>query len=97
MEENKEFMTQWMKEGHQNWKKNQTKRAEAIARVKYFEDREVKIYKDKLSKELDDATKELIGGVKEFEGNLQKLGIEKNTNIEEAIKRMEEKKGVPPG
>jgi hypothetical protein len=38
-----------------------------------------------------------VGGIKEFDGNLQKLGIEKNTNIEEAIKRMEEKKGVPPG
>lgn len=38
-----------------------------------------------------------MGGIKEFDGNLQKLGIEKNTNIEEAIKRMEEKKGVPPG
>jgi len=38
-----------------------------------------------------------VGGIKEFDGNLQKLGIEKNTNIEEVIKRMEEKKGVPPG
>lgn len=38
-----------------------------------------------------------MGGVDEFEKNLQKLGIEKNTNIEEAKKRMEEKKGVPPG
>lgn len=65
--------------------------------MKYFEDREVKIYKDRLAKELDEATKELIGGVDEFEKNLQKLGIEKNTNIEEAIKKMEEKKGVPPG
>lgn len=65
--------------------------------MKYFEDREVQAYKDKLQRELDDATKELSGGIKEFEGNLQKLGIEKNTNIEEAIKRMEEKKGVPPG
>lgn len=46
---------------------------------------------------MDIATKEIIGGVDEFERNLQKLGIEKNTNIEEAIKRMEEKKGVPPG
>jgi len=48
MEENKDFMNQWMKEGKQNWKKNQTRRADAIARVKYFEDREVQAYKDKL-------------------------------------------------
>jgi hypothetical protein len=40
---------------------------------------------------------ELAGGIREFDGNLQKLGIEKNTNIEDAIKKMEEKKGVPPG
>ena len=97
MEENKEFMTQWMKEGKQNWKKNQVRRADAIARVQYFENREVQAYKNKLQKELDEATKELNNGIKEFDGNLQKLGIEKNTNIEEAIKRMEEKKGVPPG
>ncbi len=97
MEENKEFMQEWLADGKRNWKLNQQKRADAIARVKYFEDREVKAYKDKLSKELDEATKELIGGVDEFEKNLQKLGIEKNTNIEEAIKRMEEKKGIPPG
>ena len=97
MEENKDFMNQWMKEGKQNWKKNQERRANAIARVEYFENREVQAYKNKLQKELDDATKELNNGIKEFDGNLQKLGIEKNTNIEEAIKRMEEKKGVPPG
>ena len=48
-------------------------------------------------KELDEATREMGGGIDEFEKNLQKLGIEKNTNIEEAKKRMEEKKGVPPG
>ena len=70
MEENKEFMNDWMKEGKQNWKKNQERRTNAIARVKYFEDREVKAYKDKLQKELDDATTELMGRIKEFEGNL---------------------------
>lgn len=97
MDENKEFMQDWLKEGKKNWTINQKKRADAIARVQYFEDREVKAYKDKLGKELDEATVELIGGVQEFERNLQKLGIEKNTNIEEAIKKMEEKKGIPPG
>lgn len=97
LDENRDFMTQWLTEGKKNWQANQQKRADAIARVKYFEDREVKAYKGKLQKELDEATKELIGGVDEFERNLQKLGIEKNTNIEEAMKRMEEKKGVPPG
>lgn len=41
-------MKNWTKEGKQDWKLNQTKRSEAIAKVKYFEDREVTIYKAKL-------------------------------------------------
>jgi hypothetical protein len=48
-------------------------------------------------KELDEATTEMSGGIDEFERNLQKLGIEKNTNIQDALKKMEEKKGIPPG
>ena len=68
-----------------------------IEKEKYFEDKEVNDYKMKLNRELDIATKEMGMGIDEFEKNLQKLGIEKNTNIEDAMKRMEEKKGVPPG
>ena len=37
------------------------------------------------------------GGFDEFEKNLQKLGIEQNTNMEDAIRKQEEKKGIPPG
>ena len=36
-------------------------------------------------------------GFNEFEKNLQKLGIEQNINMDDAIKRMEEKQGIPPG
>jgi hypothetical protein len=39
----------------------------------------------------------MSGGIDEFEKNLQKLGIEKTTNIEEAKRKMEEKRGIPPG
>ena len=68
-----------------------------MARAKYFEDREVNIYKSKLEKELNVATNEMKGGLFDFEKNLQKLGIEQNINMEDAVKRMEEKKGIPPG
>lgn len=97
LDENRDFMKQWMAEGKNNWESNWRKREEAIARAKYFEDREVQAYKKKIEREMDEATRELIGGVEEFERNLSKLGIEKSTNIEEAVKRMEEKRGVPPG
>ena len=90
-------MKEWEEEGRQNWKQNQRTRADNIARQKYFEDREVNLYKAKLSKELDDATAEMRNGFSEFEKNLQKLGIDSNMNMEDAIKRMEEKQGIPPG
>lgn len=51
-------MKDWIKEGKDNWRVNQKKRAEAIAKVNYFEDREVNIYKKKLESELLNATSE---------------------------------------
>jgi hypothetical protein len=57
----------------------------------------VNIFKAKLEKELVSATDEMKIGLNEFEKNLQKLGIEQNINMDDAIKRMEEKKGIPPG
>lgn len=36
-------------------------------------------------------------GCSDFEKNLQKLGIEQNINMDDAIKKQEEKKGIPPG
>jgi len=39
----------------------------------------------------------MSGGIDEFEQNLQKLGIEQNISMADALKKMEEKKGVPPG
>ena len=36
-------------------------------------------------------------GISEFDKNLQKLGIEQNVNMEDAMRRMEEKQGIPPG
>jgi hypothetical protein len=90
-------MKEWEQEGIHNWQKNNQVRAENIAKVKYFEDREVNIYKTKLNKELDAATLEMRNGLNEFEKNLQKLGIEQNTNMDDAMKRMEEKKGIPMG
>ena len=90
-------MKEWEEEGRANWGQNQAKRRENIAKQKYFEDREVNIYKTKLNNELVGATREMQGGFSEFEKNLQKLGIEQNTNMEDAIRRQEEKKGIPPG
>jgi hypothetical protein len=97
MQENKEFMNDWNKTGRQNWKTNQNKRAAEISRVKHFEDREIKIYKDQLNRELNYNTGDMQMGITEFHENLRKLGVEENIDIQEAIKRQEQKKGIPPG
>ena len=76
MKENQEFMKEWEAEGRINWKHNRETRAKEIARQLYFEDREIKIYKDKLTKQLDFHTQDVINGFEEFEENLQKLGVE---------------------
>lgn len=97
MQENKEFMQEWETEGRQNWKQNRETRAKEIARQLYFDDREVMMYKDRLNKQLDYHTQDVIHGMEAFEENLQKLGVEQNITIQEAMKRQEEKKGIPPG
>ena len=76
MQENKEFMLEWESEGRQNWKSNRETRAKEIARQLYFDDREVMMYKDRLNKQLDYHTQDVIHGMEAFEENLQKLGVE---------------------
>ena len=63
-------MQDWEAEGHANWQQNQNTRKANIARQKYFEDREVNIYKDKLNKDLIGATNEMKNGFSDFEKNL---------------------------
>ena len=53
----------------------------------YFDDREVKIYKDKLNRELDHNSNDMKGGISEFHENLRKLGVEENITIQEAVQR----------
>lgn len=80
-------MAEWEHEGRANWKTNQKLRSDNIGRQQYFEEREVNLYKERLNRELDFATSEMKNGVSEFDKNLQKLGIETNINIDDAIKR----------
>lgn len=90
-------MDDWEKTGKMNWRQNRETRASEIARQDYFDNREIKIYKDKLTATLDFNNNDMQAGVDEFQENLRKLGIEENITIQEAVKRQEEKKGIPPG
>lgn len=42
-------------------------------------------------------TQDMQMGILEFHENMRKLGIEENITIKDAIKRQEQKKGIPPG
>ena len=52
-------------------------------------------YKSKVMRQMDEATHEVTGGIDEFEKNLQKLGIDTQVNLEEAVKNQKKKKGEP--
>lgn len=52
-----------------------------------FEDREVRIYKEGLTKQLVTHTNEMNEGISDFQENMRKLGIEENISIQEAVKR----------
>lgn len=74
-------MKEWMSEGKQHWKVNRETRAKEMARQLYFEDREVNIYKDNLTKQLHLHDQDMYNGFEWFQENMQKLGIEQNISI----------------
>ena len=57
----------------------------------------MKLYKDRLMKQMQYHTTDMNEGIEEFHENMTRQGIEQEISIEEAIKRQEEKKGIPPG
>ena len=73
--ENQVFMKDWQAAGKRNWKQNQSRRRESIARVRYFEDREVNIHKLKIKTEIARGAEEAMEGIRELEENLDRLGI----------------------
>lgn len=97
LKENQKFMKQWFAEGKKNWQSNQDIRLKEIQRQNYFENREISIYKQNLSKQQMLHSQDVTNGTEEFHENMQKLGIEQNISIQDAVKRQEEKKGIPPG
>ena len=42
-------------------------------------------------------TTDMNQGIDEFQENMTRQGIEQDISIEEAVKRQEEKRGIPPG
>lgn len=63
MQENQQFMKEWNDTGRQNWKKNQDRRAFEISRSNYFDDREIKIFKDGLDRELNHNNLDMQAGI----------------------------------
>jgi len=70
MDENREYMADWNHENKKNWKANRQRQQDMKDREKYFQDLEVKAFKNKLERELDYATKDMGLGVIDFEKNL---------------------------
>lgn len=74
-------MKEWFAEGHKNWQSNQDIRLKEIQRQNYFEEREIKVYKDKLQAQQIIHDQDMQAGFEQFQENMQKLGIEQNISI----------------
>ena len=55
------------------------------------------MYKENLSNILHTHQNEQTAGIEEFHENMRKLGIEESISIQDAVRRQEEKAGIPPG
>ena len=78
-------MGDWESKGRDNWRRNRKTRAQEIKRAIEFEEREIRIYKNMLQREMDYNTNDMIGGIDSFGENLQRQGIEQNRTIAEAM------------
>ena len=65
-------MGDWESKGRDNWRRNRKTRAQEIKRAIEFEEREIRIYKNMLQREMDHNTNDMVGGIESFGENLQR-------------------------
>lgn len=82
LKENKEFMEEWMRKGRKDWTKNKKVTLERIRKQEVLEKALTDQYINKIKKNMNDATEDVIYGVDSFEKNLARMGIENEANID---------------
>lgn len=85
MRENKHFMGEWETKGRENWRRNRKTRAHEIKRALEFEEREIRLFRQQLEREMQFNNDDMNGGIADFHENMKKQGIEESRTIAEAM------------
>lgn len=70
LRENQDFMKSWESKGREDWRKNRSTRAHEIQRALEFDDREVRVYRDRLERELKFNDGDMHDGIDAFHENM---------------------------
>jgi len=82
LKENQEFMDEWMKKGRKDWTTNKKVTLERIRKEEVLNKALTDKHINKLKKNMEDATDDVVGGVDSFEKNLARMGIENEANLD---------------
>ena len=93
LKDNKEFMIEWEKKGKKDWAKNKRTKLERIQKEEVLNKALVDKHINRIKKNINDATDEVVYGIDSFEKNLARIGIENEPNLE----ALEEVKKPPAG
>jgi len=93
LKDNKEFMIEWEKKGKKDWAKNKRTKLERIQKEEVLNKALVDKHINRIKKNINDATDEVVYGIDSFEKNLARIGIENEPNLE----ALEEVKKPPVG
>lgn len=92
LKENKEFMEEWMKKGRKDWTKNKKVTLERIRKEEILEKALTDQHINRIKKNMDDATGDVVGGIDSFEKGLARMGIENEANLD----ALDDTKKQPP-
>ena len=65
-------MNEWESKGRDNWRRNRKTRAYEIKRALDFEEREIRLFKQQLDKEMQFNTDDMNNGIADFHENMKK-------------------------
>lgn len=82
LKENKEFMEEWMKKGRKDWTKNKKTTLERIRKEEVLEKALTDQHINRIKKNMEFATDDVVGGIDGFEKNLARMGIENEANLD---------------
>lgn len=83
-------MEEWLQKGVEDWKKNQTIKKDRERTSLEFEYKQTEKYHSFAVKKIDEANKEVVDGINQFEKTLKAIGIDPKVRKEDAERAVSE-------